>query len=146
MGLVVGVDGSAASDAATRRAARDAAMRGMPLALLHAVMPTSADSTRGPAPGANQWQQDQAPQIVRQASKLVDEVAGDAVPDLHTEVRFARVVPTLHALSGAMGSLLPRLDDRCGCLPLPRTALRPPSTTTHTLADDQTSSAVLMHP
>lgn len=94
-GLVVGVDGSAGSDAAVRWAARDAALRGLPLKLLHVVMPTPADSTMGPAPGTNQWQQDQARHIVDQAAALVEEVSRGQIADLHIEVRYARVVPTL---------------------------------------------------
>src|SRR5262249_37483646 len=64
-----------------------------------------------------------------------------------TRSRPRRCPSPKHVLSDAMGSLLRLLDDPRGCLPLPRPALRPPSPTTDTLADDdQTSSTVLMHP
>ena len=98
---MVGVDGSAASDAAARWAARDAVMRAAPLTLVHVVMPTPLDSTTGPAAGASQCQQDRARQIIDQAGEVVDEAVGHAVPDVHTEVRYARVIPTLLEASRA---------------------------------------------
>jgi nucleotide-binding universal stress UspA family protein len=46
--IVVGVDGSAASDAAVRWAAKESAMRELPITLIHVVAPTPIDSTMAP--------------------------------------------------------------------------------------------------
>jgi hypothetical protein len=46
--VVVGVDGSAASDAAVRWAAAEAAMRALPMKLIHVVAPALGNSTMAP--------------------------------------------------------------------------------------------------
>ena len=91
-GLVVGVDGSTASDAAVSWTAREAALHSLPIELLHAVAPTLADSTHG---GVNQRQIDRAEDIIRRAHQVVKAVAGNAMPVTHSRVQYARVVPTL---------------------------------------------------
>jgi nucleotide-binding universal stress UspA family protein len=46
--ILVGVDGSSASDAAVRWAVREAAIRRLPITVIHAVAPTPIDSTMAP--------------------------------------------------------------------------------------------------
>lgn len=72
--ILVGVDGSAASDAAVLWAAREAAMRRLPLKLLHAVQPTFLRSAEGPTGDAiTQSQIDHARRIVDASRALVDQ-------------------------------------------------------------------------
>jgi nucleotide-binding universal stress UspA family protein len=93
--VVVGVDGSAASDAAIRWAAHEAAMRGLPIKLVNVVAPTLVSSAMAPNDTITQGQEDQARQIIDRARRVVDEVPGEKPRDIHTEVRYASVVPTL---------------------------------------------------
>jgi nucleotide-binding universal stress UspA family protein len=93
--VVVGVDGSAASDAAIPWAAHEAAMRGLPIKLINVVAPTLVSSAMAPNDTITQGQEDQARQIIDQARRVVDEVAGEKPREIHTEVRYASVVPTL---------------------------------------------------
>ena len=94
-GLVVGVDGSGASDAAVRWATREAVMRRVPMELVTVVAPTLASSTMGPNDTLTQGQEDQARQIVERARQIVDEVAGDGRPSVQAQVPYAHVVPAL---------------------------------------------------
>jgi nucleotide-binding universal stress UspA family protein len=95
-GLVIGVDDSAASDAALRWAAREAGLRALPLTLLHVVAPRLADSTMGPTGGGpTQWQEDRAGQVVDRAREIVDDVAGQTLPQVHIRVHYGSVVPAL---------------------------------------------------
>jgi nucleotide-binding universal stress UspA family protein len=93
--VVVGVDGSAASDAAIHWAAHEAAMRGLPIKLINVVAPTLLSSAMAPNDTITQGQEDQARQIIGQARRVVDEVLGENPQGIHTEVRYASVVPTL---------------------------------------------------
>jgi nucleotide-binding universal stress UspA family protein len=93
--VVVGVDGSAASDAAIHWAAHEAAMRGLPIKLINVVAPTLFSSAMAPNDTITQGQEDQARQIIDQARRVVDEVPGEKPGEIHTEVRYASVVPTL---------------------------------------------------
>src|SRR5262249_31541843 len=100
-GIVVGVDGSAASDTAVFWAARDAAMRNVPLTLVHmfkAVVPTFPQI---PMPsGVGVWQEDDGRKVLEQAVKIAE----DAVPAhrkiaIASEVKCSLPVPTLVDLS-----------------------------------------------
>ena len=100
-GIVVGVDGSAASDAAVCWAARDAAMRNVPLTLVHmlnAVVPTFPQI---PMPnGVALWQEDEG----RKALEHSVKIAEDAVPTdrkiaITSEVKSSSPVPTLVEMS-----------------------------------------------
>ena len=94
--ILVGVDGSAASDAAVRWAAREAAMRRLPLKLLHAVQPTFLRSAEGPTDDAiTQSQIDHARRIVDASRALVDQLMLGTPVDVRTEVQYARIAPTL---------------------------------------------------
>jgi nucleotide-binding universal stress UspA family protein len=73
-GIVVGVDGSPSSDSAVCWAARDAAMRNVPLTLVHmlkAFVPTFAQT---PMPtGAAVWQEDDGRRVLEEAVKIAKD-------------------------------------------------------------------------
>ena len=76
-GIVVGVDGSAASDAAVFWAARDAAMRNVPLTLVHMFNTFVPTFPQIPMPsGVGVWQEDDGRQVLEHAVKIAE----DAVP------------------------------------------------------------------
>lgn len=96
-GILVCVDGSAESDAAVAWAAREAAMRGLPITVIHAVAPVVVGWPVGqlyadmPA-----WQQDGAQQVIDQARKIViANQRGGTPPEMRTEIIYSAVTPTL---------------------------------------------------
>ena len=100
--ILVGVDGSSASDAAVRWAVREAAIRRLPITLIHAVAPTPIDSTMAPNGTIPQLRLDQARQILGQARQIIDQsrrIAAERtdrrLPPVHTELAYASVVSTL---------------------------------------------------
>ena len=93
--LVVGVDGSVASNAAVSWAAHEATMRGLPIKLVHVVAPTLMSSTMAPNDTITQEQEDKARQSLDHARRIVDERTGEAPPNVHAELRYAGVVATL---------------------------------------------------
>jgi nucleotide-binding universal stress UspA family protein len=109
-GILVGVDGSAESDAAIRWATREATMRGVPITLMHVVPPIP----EWPTPSrqseiAEVWEQN-AHDVIEQARKTVVASGGESdPPDLRAEVVSSTVAPTLihasqHARMIVMGS------------------------------------------
>jgi nucleotide-binding universal stress UspA family protein len=114
MGIVVGIDDSPAALSAVQWGARDAALRAIPLTLVHAVSPEVSTWLRKPLPaGVLRWQQDHGRRLVDGALKAVEEACGNAGPAaIHTEVLTSGAVPTLIDLSkdaemlvaGAQGS------------------------------------------
>ena len=100
-GIVVGVDGSAASDAAVFWAARDAAMRNVPLHLVHMFNTFVPTFPQIPMPsGVAEWQEDDGRKVLEQAVKI----AADAMPtdrkiSITSEVKCSPPVPTLVDLS-----------------------------------------------
>jgi nucleotide-binding universal stress UspA family protein len=100
-GIVAGVDGSSASDAAVVWAAREAAMRNVSLTLVHmfkAFVPTFPQIPT--ASGVAVWQEDDGHEVLEQAVKIAE----DAVPtgrkvSIASEVMFSPPVPTLVDLS-----------------------------------------------
>ena len=94
--ILVGVDGSAGSDAAVRWAAREAAMRSLPLTLLHVLEPSLVSSAEGPTDDAiTQGQLNRAHRIVDSSRELVGQLTAGTPLDVHTQVQYAGITPTL---------------------------------------------------
>jgi nucleotide-binding universal stress UspA family protein len=109
-GIVVGVDGSPAATVAVDWAASDAALRNVPLTLVHVLTPptvmTSVPRTATTWPevplpsGFKQWQQIQGRRILRDAFETVEDRAQAARPSsVNTELLNGNSVPTLVGLS-----------------------------------------------
>lgn len=107
-GIVVGVDGSASSRVAVRWAAREAAMRSVPLCLIHAAPPPP------PAmPAAMVWpasprtseevlesQEQRGRDVIADAMQIVEHAAHDFRPGMvSSELMFSAPVPALVDLS-----------------------------------------------
>jgi len=99
--IVVAVDGSPASNAAVCWAARDAAMRHVPLTVVHLVnaivpmYPAIPLST-----GVAVWQEEQGRQVLEQSVKIAeDTIKTERSIDIKSELRCAPPVPTLVAMS-----------------------------------------------
>jgi nucleotide-binding universal stress UspA family protein len=100
-GIVVGVDGSAASDAAVRWAAHDAVTRKVPLTLVHVVNPTVSTWVQAPTLDRfAEWQEDEGRRILADALKIARDTANDNLPTpIDSELMFSATVPTLADLS-----------------------------------------------
>lgn len=100
-GIVVGVDGSAASDAAVVWAAREAALRDVPLTLVHMFKTFVPTFPQIPMPsGVGVWQEDDGRKVLEQAVKMAeDAVPTDRKISIATEVKPSPPVPTLVELS-----------------------------------------------
>jgi len=101
LGIVVGVDGSAASNAAICWAAHDAAMRNVPLTLVHmleAIVPTFPQI---PMPsGVAVWQKDNGRKILEEAVKIAEgAVQKNQNIAITSELKCSPPVPTLAELS-----------------------------------------------
>ena len=120
-GIVVGIDGSPASNAAVCWAARDAALRHVPLTVVHMVNATVPMYPALPlSTGVAVWQEEQGREVLEQAVKIAEEaVTTDRKVDVRSELRCAPPVPTLVEMSkeaemvvvgsngrGALGRLL----------------------------------------
>jgi nucleotide-binding universal stress UspA family protein len=96
-GIIVGVDGSPASDAAVGWAAHNAVMRGLPLTLMHVSDPL------GPIWSQAQlleevagWQEAEARSLLGSASKIARDIVGDAEQvTINGELQFTATIPTL---------------------------------------------------
>jgi nucleotide-binding universal stress UspA family protein len=120
-GIVVGVDGSPASNVAVDWAARAAAMRNVSLTLVHVASGFAGTWPQTPLPGGfGTWQKQRGRAFLNDAVRIA-EAAGNrtGVPRMKTEMYYSGVVPTLVDLSkeaqmvavgsrgqGAFGSLL----------------------------------------
>ena len=100
-GIMVGVDGSAESDAAIRWAAREAVLRHAPLTLVHVVAPVVSRWPMEPMyADITEWQQDNARHVLEQGLKTAHACIDDTrTADVHTETLNASVVPALVSAS-----------------------------------------------
>jgi nucleotide-binding universal stress UspA family protein len=120
-GIVVGVDGSAASKAAIDWAARDASLRSISLTLVHVAGGLGGTWPQTPPPiGFGEWQQRQGRELIADAVRIVEDATrgADAVR-VKTEMYYSAIIPTLVDMSkeaeivvvgrrgqGAFGALL----------------------------------------
>ncbi|UXA08364.1 universal stress protein [Mycobacterium sp. SMC-2] len=120
-GVLVCVDGSAASDAAVAWATREAIMHGLPVTLIHAVPPVVVGWPVGQLYAEMpEWQHESARTVIDQARKTFAATVGDSEPpEIHTETVYSAIVPALTTASkdawmivagsqglGALGRLL----------------------------------------
>jgi nucleotide-binding universal stress UspA family protein len=100
-GIVVGVDGSAASDSAVVWAARDASMRGLPLSLVHTFKTFVPSFPQIPMPGGiAEWQEDDGRKVLEQAAKIAeDAMPAERKVSISHEVKCSPPVPTLVEMS-----------------------------------------------
>ncbi len=101
-GVLVGVDGSPSSAAAVDWASHDAAMRGLPLTLVHVLAPpmVMAFPEAPMPPGYAEWQQQQGERYLRDALNLAEGRTGSAGSLRATaETVAGSTVPTLVELS-----------------------------------------------
>src|ERR1700729_639617 len=90
-GIIVGVDGSSASDAAVSWAAHDAVLRGLPLTLMHVQDPMSR--AWSPAEALKEvagWHEAEGRGILANASKIAHDISKDASQiTINGEMQFA---------------------------------------------------------
>jgi nucleotide-binding universal stress UspA family protein len=96
-GVLVCVDGSAASDAAVAWGAREASMRRLPVTLMHAIPPVVVGWPVGQLyADMPEWQMNNAQHAVDQARKtLRASLSESEPPEIHTEIVYSSVVPAL---------------------------------------------------
>ena len=76
--ILVAVDGSPESDAAVRWATREAELRQLPITLVHVVVPVVTSwPVRSLQAEFNEWQEDNARQVLEQAQKMLRSTLGD---------------------------------------------------------------------
>jgi nucleotide-binding universal stress UspA family protein len=113
-GIIVGVDGSPASDAAVSWAAHDAVIRDIPLTLMHVANP--AASTWSQAPLLDEfaeWQEAEGRGILANASKIAHDIANDTAQiTINGELQFSATVPTLVDLSNDAKLIVVGTDGR----------------------------------
>ncbi|WP_292988459.1 universal stress protein [Mycobacterium sp.] len=95
-GILVGIDGSAHSDAAIGFATREAVMRGVPLSLLHIVEPAPEWASLPEQSKITRVRQADAHHIVENARKTaLSSVEATTALDLRTEVVCSPVIPMI---------------------------------------------------
>ncbi len=96
-GVLICVDGSAASDAAVAWGAREAVMRRLPVTLIHAIPPVIVGWPVGQLYAEMpEWQIDNAKHAIDQARKtLRASLGGSEPPEMHTEIVYSSAVPAL---------------------------------------------------
>src|ERR1700758_1716204 len=99
--ILVGVDGSAAALAAVRWAAHDAALRNVPLTLVHVVNPPVPGWSQVPPPaGVGQWQEKRAREVIEPAIKVAEKSTGErGQVQIDSKVFYSATVATLVGLS-----------------------------------------------
>lgn len=101
--IIVGVDDSAASRVAVDWAARDAALRGAPLRLVHVLVPPGvmAFPEVPMPPGYLKWQEGQGAKLLEEARTTVTEAVKGSPVEVSVEMVTGSSVPTLADLSTA---------------------------------------------
>ncbi len=96
-GILVGVDGSAASDAAVAWATREAVMRQLPVTLMHAVPDVVVGWPVGQLyKDTPEWQKENGLHVVDQARKTLSASLSELEsPEVHTEMVYSSVVSSL---------------------------------------------------
>ena len=96
-GVLVCVDGSAASDAAVAWGTREARMRDLPITLMHAVPPVVVGWPVGQLYAEMpEWQHESAQHVIDQARKTLSaSLGGSESPEIHTETVYSAIVPAL---------------------------------------------------
>jgi nucleotide-binding universal stress UspA family protein len=113
-GIIVGVDGSPASDAAVCWAAHDAVIRDIPLTLIHVANPAAPTWSQAPLlEELAGWQEAEGRSILANALKIADDTAGDTVRiPIDTEFVSSATVPTLVDLSNDAELIVVGTDGR----------------------------------
>jgi nucleotide-binding universal stress UspA family protein len=92
--ILVAVDGSPESDAAVAWSAREAALRHLPVTLMHVVPIVVSDVPSGPM--LAEWQRDYGHHVLEQAHKTFESsFTGAQIPRFDTEMRDGAPVSTL---------------------------------------------------
>jgi nucleotide-binding universal stress UspA family protein len=100
-GIIVGADGSPASNSAVCWAAHDAVLRHLPLTVVHVVNPVATAWPHSPLPdGVALWQENEGRRTLADAVKLARDTAADnpRIP-IESELIFSATAPTLVDLS-----------------------------------------------
>lgn len=99
--VLVGVDGSPSSAAAVDWASRDAAMRGLPLTLVHVLgAPAVMTFPEAPIPpGYPEWQQEQGKRLLQDAFEIAGGQPGQRPLRVAGETVLGSTLPTLVELS-----------------------------------------------
>ncbi|MGA9490690.1 MAG: universal stress protein [Mycobacterium sp.] len=100
-GIIVGADGSPASDAAIRWAAEDAALRHVSLTVVYVINPAVTQWPHGPLPdGVGVWQENEGRRILTDASKIArDAAGGNPAVSVDCEMYSSATIPTFVDLS-----------------------------------------------
>jgi nucleotide-binding universal stress UspA family protein len=113
-GIIVGADGSPASDAAVGWAAHDAVIRGIPLTLMRVENPAAPTWSQAPLlEKLAGWQEAEGRSILANALKIAHDVAGNnlRIP-INTEFISSATVPTLVDLSNDAELIVVGTDGR----------------------------------
>lgn len=96
-GIIVGVDGSSASDAAVGWAAHEAVIRGLPLTLMHVQDPASRTWSKAKAAEeVAEWQKAEGRGVLANASKIAHDITKDAPQiTVNAELQFSATGPAL---------------------------------------------------